>query len=74
MKKIMDLKYSGKHFVCKVDDKDSNNPYKLYREYYEATEHGSAKHSLMISKYADLGSVMYKLFCMVNFDAGKYMK
>lgn len=74
MKKIMDLKYNGKHFVCKVDDNDKNNPYKLYREYFEQTEHGAAKRSRLVDKYADMGSVLYKLFCTVNYDPGKYMK
>lgn len=44
------------------DDSKAENPYRVYRNWYELTDHGLMKRTKQIACYGDIVSCMYLLY------------
>ena len=55
-KKVMDLGWYGKNYICIYDFTAKRNPYKLYEEYYNL-----GNHRKKIAEYMDLDSVLFHI-------------
>jgi hypothetical protein len=54
-RKVMDLYFGDKHYVC-IEDRTKMNWYHLYEKWYE-----KGWHRKLVAKYADMGSILFHI-------------
>lgn len=64
-RKVLDICDDGIHLVCVKDEECRNNPYKLYKVWWD---HG--RHRKQIAAYQDFTSVLYHTYSLTLKGGG----